>query len=100
MERCIQRKLILLKIDHITPAESSEYNNSPAINHTIWCMRGINCKETYFAEEIENDIQTTARDYQISFNPFAIYYEPILRSIKEGNYYYFCRVHLYCRKEI
>ena len=98
MEAEIERKLTMLKINHITLAESQEYNESPVIHHTIWDMRGkgTECTPSYFANLIESSIEATRRSYQIVFEPFAIYYEPIIHRPDQGNYY-FCRAHVYTR---
>jgi hypothetical protein len=97
MEEQIQKKLTLLQIEQITRAQAREYNESPAIHHTVWNMRGEECTPCYFADLIESSIDSTGRCYQVEFKPFAIHCEPIIHRPGHRNYY-FCRAHVYTRK--
>lgn len=85
-------------MEYLTEEESHQYNNSPEVNHVIWNMReyegtSSNC----FANNMEDSIIATRRSYQIVFEPFAVYQEPILHE-PGGDSYWFCRIHLYTRK--
>jgi len=99
MEEQIRFRAELLGIECITLEESLLYQQSPLVNHTIWNMReyGEDVPYTCFADNIESSIRATVQSYQVPFEPFAIYQEPI-RHQPGGDAYWFCRVHLYTKK--